>query len=61
METAAIRELHEETGFKADKILQLSPIIVSDPGTFPVLQDHLRLLTGAPTRHDKRQHAAGRS
>lgn len=34
VETAAIRELHEETGFKADKIIQLSPITVSDPGTY---------------------------
>ncbi|KAF9484718.1 hypothetical protein BDN70DRAFT_797175 [Pholiota conissans] len=32
IETTAIRELHEETGFRADKVLQISPVIVSDPG-----------------------------
>lgn len=31
-EQAAIRELHEETGYKAQEILQVSPVIVSDPG-----------------------------
>jgi len=31
-EQAAIRELEEETGFKADGVVQSSPIIVSDPG-----------------------------
>jgi ADP-ribose pyrophosphatase len=31
-EQAAIRELEEETGYKADKVIQSSPIIVSDPG-----------------------------
>lgn len=33
-EQAAIRELEEETGFKADRVVQSSPIIVSDPGVF---------------------------
>jgi ADP-ribose pyrophosphatase len=36
-EQAAIRELEEETGFKADGVVQSSPIIVSDPGVFYVL------------------------
>ncbi|KIM49313.1 hypothetical protein M413DRAFT_61112 [Hebeloma cylindrosporum] len=31
-EQAAIRELHEETGYEAGEILQVSPVIVSDPG-----------------------------
>lgn len=31
-EQAAIRELEEETGFKAAGILQTSPILVCDPG-----------------------------
>ena len=31
-EQAAIRELHEETGYKAESILHASPVIVSDPG-----------------------------
>jgi len=31
-EQAAIRELEEETGYKADGVLQSSPLIVSDPG-----------------------------
>jgi len=31
-ENAAIRELEEETGFKADGVLESSPVIVSDPG-----------------------------
>jgi len=31
-EQAAIRELEEETGFKADGVLDSSPVIVPDPG-----------------------------
>lgn len=31
-EQAAIRELQEETGFKADKVLETSTLMVSDPG-----------------------------
>ncbi|KAJ3493251.1 hypothetical protein NLJ89_g11063 [Agrocybe chaxingu] len=31
-EQAAIRELYEETGYKATRTLQISPIVVSDPG-----------------------------
>ena len=31
-EQAAIRELHEETGYKAESILHASPVIASDPG-----------------------------
>ncbi|TFK73470.1 hypothetical protein BDN72DRAFT_814399 [Pluteus cervinus] len=31
-ENAAIRELKEETGFVADRVIQSSPVVVSDPG-----------------------------
>ncbi|KAF8163126.1 NUDIX hydrolase domain-like protein [Crassisporium funariophilum] len=31
-EQTAIRELHEETGYKAEKVLQVSPVIVLQPG-----------------------------
>ena len=31
-EQAAFRELEEETGFKANSVLQMSPVVVSDPG-----------------------------
>ncbi|KAJ2920927.1 hypothetical protein H1R20_g16165, partial [Candolleomyces eurysporus] len=31
-ETTAIRELEEETGYKAESIIEVSPTIVSDPG-----------------------------
>ncbi|THH31377.1 hypothetical protein EUX98_g2830 [Antrodiella citrinella] len=31
-EQAAIRELEEETGYKAQKVLQSSPVLVADPG-----------------------------
>lgn len=37
-EQAAIRELQEETGFKAAKVLESSPLQVCDPGeAFPVV------------------------
>ncbi|KAF9002000.1 NUDIX hydrolase domain-like protein [Cyathus striatus] len=52
-EEAAVRELEEETGYKADKILESSPVVVSDPGmtnanmqlvTVEVeLDDHLKM------------------
>ena len=32
VEQAAIRELEEETGFKSDKIIETSDLLVSDPG-----------------------------
>ncbi|KAI0075445.1 hypothetical protein K474DRAFT_1664184 [Panus rudis PR-1116 ss-1] len=31
-EQAAIRELEEETGYKAQKVLQSTPVLVADPG-----------------------------
>ena len=33
VEQTAIRELEEETGFKASGVAQVSPLLVSDPGT----------------------------
>ena len=36
-EQAAIRELEEETGYKADGVVESSPIIVSDPGAFQLI------------------------
>lgn len=35
-EEAAIRELEEETGYKADHVVDVSPVIVSDPGDYIV-------------------------
>lgn len=32
-ETAAMRELEEETGFKGTRIIESSPLQVSDPGS----------------------------
>lgn len=32
VEEAAKRELYEETGYTADDILEVSPVVVSDPG-----------------------------
>jgi len=34
VEGAAVRELEEETGFKADSIREVSDLIVSDPGPY---------------------------
>ncbi|KAJ7048078.1 NUDIX hydrolase domain-like protein, partial [Mycena amicta] len=31
-EQAAIRELEEETGFKADAVVESTPVLVADPG-----------------------------
>ena len=59
MEQAAIRELHEETGYKAEEILQVSPVIVSDPGTYQAFFGLLSPLKGILTRYDERQYATG--
>lgn len=34
-EQAAIRELEEETGYKAQKVIESSSLLVADPGKFP--------------------------
>lgn len=31
-ESTAFRELHEETGYIADKVIEISPVVVCDPG-----------------------------
>lgn len=31
-EQAAVRELEEETGYKAQKVIESSPVLVADPG-----------------------------
>ena len=36
-ESAAMRELEEETGYKAETVLEVSPLMVCDPGTFYAL------------------------
>lgn len=33
-EQAAIRELEEETGFKSDRVIELTPLLANDPGLF---------------------------
>jgi ADP-ribose pyrophosphatase len=35
-EQTAIRELEEETGYKASSVAQVSPLLVSDPGGYIV-------------------------
>jgi ADP-ribose pyrophosphatase len=44
-EQAAVRELEEETGYKADRVIESSPLIVSDPGLHPRRNDFLSSLT----------------
>ena len=49
-ESAAIRELEEETGYKAEGVLEMSPVMVCDPGTFsPPSPGCLSLLPFRPT------------
>ena len=45
-EATAIRELEEETGFKAENVIECSPLLVSDPGPYRVseLPDTLKEL-----------------
>jgi ADP-ribose pyrophosphatase len=33
IESTAFRELEEETGYKADKVIEISTLMVCDPGT----------------------------
>lgn len=49
-EAAAIRELEEETGFKANKVLESSPVIVSDPG---MTNANLKLVVVSVSLDDK--------
>ena len=40
-EQAAMRELEEETGYKADGVIESSPVVVSDPGAHQCHEAHL--------------------
>lgn len=62
-EIAAIRELQEETGFKADGVLESTPVIVADPGTNAVSQFYPSLYCRliANLRHDDRKYEIGRT
>lgn len=44
-EDAAIRELEEETGYKADEVVESSPVIVSDPGHWYIIFSSFPCLT----------------
>ena len=53
-EQAAIRELEEETGFKANGVIESTPVLATDPGEHVY---HLRVsqeceLNKSNTRHD---------
>lgn len=57
MEGAAVRELEEETGFKADSIQEVSDLIVSDPGLCTLRPfSWIGVYLVAIPRHDNRQH-----
>ena len=58
-EQAAIRELQEETGFKAAKVLESSPLEVCDPGTLHNC-GKTPLRSYSCYRHDKCEHEAHR-
>ena len=38
IESTAFRELEEETGYKADKVIEISNLMVCDPGTLILIQ-----------------------
>ncbi|KAF8204058.1 NUDIX hydrolase domain-like protein [Pholiota molesta] len=50
VEAAAIRELREETGYIADEVLQMSPVIVADPG---MTNANMQLAVISVTMEDK--------
>ncbi|TFK25008.1 hypothetical protein FA15DRAFT_704017 [Coprinopsis marcescibilis] len=49
-EQSAIRELEEETGYKADSVIDVTPVIVSDPG---MTNANMKLVTVSVTLEDK--------
>ena len=57
-EQTAIRELEEETGFKADSVIESSPVVVNDPGIALSIH-HMRPFV-IPPRHDYGKHEAHR-
>ncbi|KAK0445375.1 NUDIX hydrolase domain-like protein [Armillaria borealis] len=52
-ESAAIRELEEETGYKADKVIESSSVIVSDPG---MTNANMKLVVLNVTLEDVMEH-----
>ncbi|PBK77810.1 hypothetical protein ARMSODRAFT_946684 [Armillaria solidipes] len=52
-ESAAIRELEEETGYKADKVIESSSVIVSDPG---MTNANMKLVVLNVTLEDAMEH-----
>lgn len=62
-ETAAVRELREETGYEAEGALDSSAVLATDPGPYPPLFRDVCLVslgiymhTLLNFRHDHRQH-----
>lgn len=49
-EQAAVRELEEETGYKADSVVESSPLIVCDPG---MTTANMKLIVAQVTMQDK--------
>lgn len=69
-ERTAVRELEEETGFKADRVIESTPLLATDPGNSQylinlhvLLISHLMLLilSFGIYRHDERKHEASHS
>jgi len=56
-ESAAMRELEEETGYKAESVLEISPLMVCDPGTFYAF--HYLSFYHLPDQICKRRHVLG--
>ncbi|OCB85170.1 hypothetical protein A7U60_g7796 [Sanghuangporus baumii] len=54
-EQTAIRELEEETGFKADKVIESSPIVVNDPGMTTANMKHIVLGVTFPDELELRE------
>ncbi|KAF8304901.1 hypothetical protein DL93DRAFT_2090020 [Clavulina sp. PMI_390] len=50
-ESAALRELEEETGFKADEVVESSPIQWSDPGMTTATMQTVTLSVSIPSIH----------
>jgi len=45
IESTAFRELEEETGYKADSVIEISPLMVCDPGEQPKFRRIVQELT----------------
>jgi ADP-ribose pyrophosphatase len=42
IESTAFRELEEETGYKADKVIEISNLMMCDPGTSILIQRQMK-------------------